>query len=115
MLWGCITYTGIGWLVSINSTFCNLNSAKHIDLLGNHLWPVIVKEFGNRPFIFQDDNATPYVSRQTSTWKIENGFPKRLNLHDLHNLRTLTLSKMSGAVSKSNYSVKLTQLKNDKI
>ena len=76
---------------------------------------VIVKEFGNRPFIFQDDNATPHVSRQTSTWKIENGFPKMIHLHDLHNLRTLTLSKMSGAVSKSNFSVKLTKLKNDKI
>lgn len=35
-----------------------------------------VKEFENRTFIFQDDNATPQVSRQTSVWKGENGIPK---------------------------------------
>ena len=32
-------------------------STKYIELLDNSLWPVIVKVFGNRPFIFQDDNA----------------------------------------------------------
>ena len=30
----------------------------------------------NRPFIFQDDNATPNSSRQTNIWKTENGISK---------------------------------------
>jgi hypothetical protein len=54
----------------------NLNSVKYIELLDNHLWPVVAKVFGNRQFIFQDDNATPHASRQTNAWKQENGIPK---------------------------------------
>ena len=73
MFWGCITYDGIGVLVPVDG---NLNSTKYIELLDNSLWPVIVKVFGNRPFIFQDDNATPHSSRQTNNWKTENGIPK---------------------------------------
>ena len=73
MFWGCITYDGIGVLVPVDG---NLNSTKYIELLDNSLWPVIVKVFGNRPFIFQDDNATPHSSRQTNIWKTENGIPK---------------------------------------
>jgi hypothetical protein len=40
------------------------------------LWSLIVKEFGNQLFIFQDDNITPHVSRQISAWKDENRIPK---------------------------------------
>jgi len=35
-------------------------------LLNNHLWPGNRKEIRKSPFIFQDDNATTHVSRQTS-------------------------------------------------
>lgn len=73
MFWGCITYDGIGVIVPVDG---NLNSTKYIELLDFHLWPVIAKVFGNRPFIFQDDNATPHCSRQTNTWKQENGIQK---------------------------------------
>ena len=73
MFWGCITYDGIGVLVPVDG---NLNSTKYIELLDNSLWPVIVKAFGNRPFIFQNDNATPHSSRRTNNWKTENGIPK---------------------------------------
>lgn len=73
MFWGCITYDGIGVIVPVDG---NLNSTKYIELLDIHLWPVIAKVFGNRPFIFQDDNATPHCSRQTNTLKQENGIQK---------------------------------------
>lgn len=73
MFWGCITYDGIGIIVPVDG---NLNSLKYIELLDTHLWPVVAKVFGNRPFIFQDDNATPHSSRQTSAWKQENGIQK---------------------------------------
>lgn len=73
MFWGCISYDGIGVIVPVDG---NLNSTKYIELLDFHLWPVIAKVFGNRPFIFQDDNATPHCSRQTNTWKQENGIQK---------------------------------------
>ena len=39
-------------------------STKNIELLDNSLWPVIVKVFGNRPFIFQDHYAIPHSSRE---------------------------------------------------
>jgi len=45
-------------------------------LLNNHLWPGNRKEIRKSPFIFQDDNATTHVSRQTSVWKEENWIPK---------------------------------------
>lgn len=70
MFWGCITKDGVGTLVPI---YGNLNSTKYIDLLDTNLWPVVAKVFGARPFIFQDDNAPPHVSQQTSAWKEENG------------------------------------------
>ena len=84
MFWGCITYDGIGVLVPVDG---NLNSTKYIELLDNSLWPVIVKIFGNRPFIFQDDNATPHSSSQTNIWKTETESPY---LTGLHNLQTST-------------------------
>ena len=80
MFWGCITYDGIGVLVTVDG---NLNSTKYIERLHKSLWPVIVKVFGNRP----DDNATPHSFRQINVWKTENGFPK---LTSLQNLQTLT-------------------------
>ena len=84
MFWGCITYDGIGVLVPVDG---NLNSTKYIELLDNSLWPVIVKVFGNRPFIFQDDNATPIRLDRPITGKQKTESP---NLIGLHNPQTLT-------------------------
>jgi len=54
MFWGCVTYSGVGTLVPITE---NMISEKYINTLDEFLWPVVAKQFGNSPFIFQDDNA----------------------------------------------------------
>lgn len=70
---GCTT---MALVIPING---NLNSMKYLKLLDFHVWPnvaVIVKVFGNRLFIFQDDNATPLCSRQRNRSKRENRIKK---------------------------------------
>ena len=69
MFWGCVTYSGVGTLVPVSG---NMNSEKYIETLDENLWPVIVKHFGNSPFIFQDDNAPCHASQLTTAWKNAN-------------------------------------------
>ena len=66
---GYVAYSGVGILVPITG---NMNSEKHINTLDEFLWPVVAKQFGNSPFIFQDDNAPCHASLRTTTWKTEN-------------------------------------------
>ncbi|MCG8112906.1 MAG: IS630 family transposase [Candidatus Thiodiazotropha taylori] len=72
MFWGCITYDGVGTLVPVDG---NINSQKYVNILEDNLWPVVAKVFPNSPWIFQDDNATPHVSRYTMQWKQRNQIP----------------------------------------
>lgn len=69
MVWGCITYYGVGTLVFVNG---NMNSEKYIEVLDNNLWPVIVKHFPNEGCLFQDDNAPCHASHATKAWKERN-------------------------------------------
>ena len=69
MFWGCITYNGIGTLTSVEGY---IDSEKYIEVLDQHLWPVIAKEFPNGGWIFQEDNCPVHVSRRTNSWKTEN-------------------------------------------
>ena len=69
MFWGCISYNGIGTLTPVQG---NIDSGKYIEVLDQHLWPVIAKEFPNGGWTFQEDNCPVHVSRQTIHWKTEN-------------------------------------------
>ena len=69
MFWGCVTYSGVGTLVSISG---NMDSEKYIETLDENLWPAIVKHFGNSSFLFQDDNDPCHASQMTTAWKREN-------------------------------------------
>jgi len=40
-----------------NAVF-DINSQKYTHILDAHLWPVIAKHLGDKPFIFQDDKCT---------------------------------------------------------
>jgi hypothetical protein len=51
MVWGCLTYHGVGTLAMING---NMNSVKYIETLDNNLWQIVAKHFGNTPCLFQD-------------------------------------------------------------
>lgn len=72
MFWGCITFNGVGTLVPVDGS---INSAKYVEVLDDHLWPVVAKNFGNEPWIFQDDNAPCHASRFTIQWKQQNEIP----------------------------------------
>ena len=69
MFWGCISYNGIGTLTPVDG---NIDSEKYIEVLDQHLWPVIAKEFLNGGWMFQEDNCQVHVSRRTNSWKTEN-------------------------------------------
>jgi hypothetical protein len=40
MVWGCVTYFGMGTLAFING---NMNSEKYINTFDNYLWPTVTK------------------------------------------------------------------------
>jgi transposase len=72
MVWGCVTYFGMGTLAFING---NVNSEKNINTLDNYLWPTVIKHYGVNRWIFQEDNAPTHKSRLCEAWKQENNIP----------------------------------------
>lgn len=72
MVWGCVTFYGVGTLTFING---NMNSEKYIETLGDNLWQVVMKHFPNRPYLFQDDYAPCHASRATKAFKERNSIP----------------------------------------
>jgi hypothetical protein len=69
IVWGCITYDGVGTLCLVDG---NITAQKYIDILDEHLWPVIVRHFLNKPYLFQDDNAPVHRARITCEYKQSN-------------------------------------------
>lgn len=69
MFWGCITFDGVGTLTEVEG---NINSEKYVSLLDEHLWPVIVKNFQNKPWLFQEDNCPVHRSTRSRQWKETN-------------------------------------------
>jgi hypothetical protein len=48
-IWGCITWYGVGTLCKVDG---NINAVKYHDILDNHLWPVLVRHFADKPYRF---------------------------------------------------------------
>lgn len=67
MFWGCIIYNGVGIFIFVEG---NMNFNVYIDILNNNLWFVVVKNFGNGGWIFQEDNVFCYVFRVCNDWKM---------------------------------------------
>ena len=67
--WGCITVNGVGTLIAVEG---NIDSEKYISVLDQQLWPVIAKDFQDKPWIFQEDNCPVHRSQRTREWKEEN-------------------------------------------
>ena len=61
------SYNGIGMLILVQC-----NSVKYVELLDQHLWPVIAEEFPKGGWIFQEDNCPVHLSMRTIHWKAEN-------------------------------------------
>ena len=83
MFWGCITYDGIGVLVTVDG---NLNSTKYIELLDNSLWIVIVK-FLEIDHLFSKMIMLPPIRLDRPiTGKEKTESPNLIGLHNLHTL-----------------------------
>jgi hypothetical protein len=50
MIWGCITFNGVGTLMTMNG---KINTAKYIEILEDNLWPVIVRHYPEENNSFQ--------------------------------------------------------------
>ena len=71
MFWGCITYNGVGTLVSVDG---NIDSQKYTEILDANLWPVVAKHFVHL-YSRMTTFAQAYSSKFTRDWKIKNEIP----------------------------------------
>ena len=69
MIWGCITFNGVGTLTTVNG---NINATKYTEILEDNLWPVIVRHYPEENVIFQDDNALVHRARSVQDYKTQN-------------------------------------------
>ena len=53
----------------ISAMFWKHYPAKYISVLDTNLWPVIAKNFENKPWILQEDNCPVHRSAATTAWK----------------------------------------------
>jgi hypothetical protein len=73
-----------------------LSTDKYISVLDDNFWPVVVRHFSDRPWIFQEDNAPCHVSLRANQWKEENGIctllwpPQSPDLNIIKNVKCLT-------------------------
>ena len=69
MIWGCITWHGLGTLCKVDR---NRNTVKYIEIIDNQLWSVIALHFPNYLYVFQDDVAPVHRARIVESYKHEN-------------------------------------------
>ena len=61
------------WLCwNFNCCKGNINSAKHIDILENNLWPVIVWYFEDKDYLFMENNAPANRAHSVENYKDHN-------------------------------------------
>ena len=68
MIWGYITWYGVGTLCKVDG---NINAVKYRDILDNHLWPVLA-HFAHKSYRLQDDNAPVHRARIIEEFKRDN-------------------------------------------
>ena len=69
IIWGCITFNGVGTLDFVEG---NINALKYTDILEDNLWPVVARRFLQNNSIFQDDNAPIHRARKATECKEQN-------------------------------------------
>jgi hypothetical protein len=60
MIWGCITWYGVGTITAVEG---NINAVKYQQILHDNLWPVLARYFPDGNYILQDDNAPVHRAR----------------------------------------------------
>jgi hypothetical protein len=65
MIWGCFTWAGLS-----SGTLCSdhLKSDDYLDILGNHVHPLIDFYFADGTGIFQDDSACIHRTHVVQSW-----------------------------------------------
>ncbi|CAG2224309.1 unnamed protein product [Mytilus edulis] len=69
MIWGCITYEGVGTITVVTG---NINALKYIEIVDNFVWPVIARHFPADNYIYQDDNAPVHRAKIVKDYMEQN-------------------------------------------
>ena len=71
MLWGFMTWYGVGYLVEIEG---RMNAHQYVDILEKNLLPGL-EEFGllDEDLIYQQDNDPKYTSKLATKWFEDHG------------------------------------------
>ncbi|KAF7697619.1 Transposable element Tcb1 transposase [Cucumispora dikerogammari] len=70
MVYGCISYEGIGRIVLVDET---MDSIRYARLLTENLFESASMMGLGSNFLFQQDNALAHTARHTASWFRENG------------------------------------------
>ena len=72
MVWGVVTFHGVGELVLVDG---NMNGEQYVQILDENLLQSVENNYGDRDysFFFQDDNAPAHRARVTNEWIDNNG------------------------------------------
>lgn len=65
MVWGCFSGKGLGPLIKVEG---KMNSQDYIQILELQLLPLLHKDFNNRGYLFQDDNAPVHTAKIVKNW-----------------------------------------------
>jgi len=68
MMWGCFSGKGLGPLVKVEG---KMNRFDYIQILETHLLPLISRDFGEKGYLFQDDNAPIHTAKDVNEWVAE--------------------------------------------
>lgn len=68
MVWGCFSGRGLGPLVKVDG---KMNRFDYIQILNDHLLPLVHSQFHRRPYAFQDDNAPVHRAKDVENWIAE--------------------------------------------
>ena len=65
MVWGAISWRGLGTLVVLNE---KVTGEHHRSILADHLYPMLQTVFPGESRLFQDDNAPLHTAHWVQTW-----------------------------------------------
>lgn len=70
MVWGCLTWHGVGTISAVDG---NINANNYQQILDDNLWPVLARHFSTGNYVFQDDNAPVHSARSAQDYLHRNG------------------------------------------